>query len=272
MERSKVHLLAKWLSRKIFVEEGICIQVPKMLGWWKDKLSKDEHDLVKKYKDYIGELSEIVDIIEGAQNPTGVYKYVKQYAEANGKLEQSGEYHRVYIPNHQDETIVPIIDHYGLLKYEKGLTTRKDVIDRTSEHMQMFRDLYGYSPVMVAQLNRSMSNPAYKKMDSFEPTLDDCKESGAPGEASDVAISLFKPSAYKTADEGGYAVARFTDPNTGHDHFRSLKVLKSTYSESDIRIGMVLEGATGIFKELPYRKDMDSFNYNKLFNGTFYLE
>jgi replicative DNA helicase len=40
MERSKVYTLAKWLSRKIFVDQGILIPIPKLLGWWDIKLTK----------------------------------------------------------------------------------------------------------------------------------------------------------------------------------------------------------------------------------------
>lgn len=72
MERSKVYILAKWLSRKIFVDNGVLIPIPKLLGWWeKNKLTKDEHDLVISYKDYVDELCEFCDIIEGSINPTG---------------------------------------------------------------------------------------------------------------------------------------------------------------------------------------------------------
>ena len=97
MERSKIYTLTKWLSRKIFLSEGILIPIPKLLGWWDVKLTKNEHDLVLQFEDYINELSEFVDIIEGAQNPTGIYKYVKNYAEKNGKFEKINEFSTVYI-------------------------------------------------------------------------------------------------------------------------------------------------------------------------------
>lgn len=71
MERSKIYILAKWVSRKIFLDEQVLIPIPKLLGWWKEKLTKDEHDLFLMSKDYINELESYVDIIEGPQNPTG---------------------------------------------------------------------------------------------------------------------------------------------------------------------------------------------------------
>ena len=54
MERRKNFKLAKWLSRKIFLDHGIIVSVNKILGWTSQnyKLTLDEHDLVKSYKEY----------------------------------------------------------------------------------------------------------------------------------------------------------------------------------------------------------------------------
>lgn len=270
MERSKTYTLAKWLSRKIFVDQGILIPIPKLLGWWDLKLTKDEHDLFLAYESYIGELLEVVDIVEGAQNPTGIYKYVKEYAKANGKFEEVDEYHKVYIPNHPNEVVEICEDHLGLMKLESGMKTKKEAIDKTSEYNQYFRDTLGYSPIPVSQLTRALSNPMYQKQDSFEPTIDDVKESGRPGEDADVVTSLFDPIRFKTSDPS-YKVDNFIDLKTGGKYFRSVKILKNTYGEDDIRIGMAFMGSTGIFKELPKGKDMDGFDYEQLFNGQYFL-
>lgn len=271
MERSKVYTLAKWISRKIFMDQGVLIPIAKLLGWWDTKLSKDEHDLFLMYEDYVNELLEVVDIIEGAQNPTGIYKYVKGYAEKNGKFEEVDEFHKVYVPSHSNEIVIVAEDHLGLTKLEKGMGTKKEAIDKVSEYNQYFRDVLGYTPVAVSQLTRNLSNPIYQKMDSFEPTLDDVKESGRPGEDADNVISLFDPIRFKTNDSS-YRVDNFLDKTTGGKYFRSVKVLKNTYGEDDVKIGMAFQGATGIFKELPKAKDMEMFDYNSLFNGTYFLE
>jgi hypothetical protein len=269
MERSKVYILAKWLSRKIFIEEGVMISIQKMLGWWDTKLTKDEHDLILNYKDYMNELLETVDIVEGPQNPTGIYKYVKNYAEANGKFEQLSEYNKIYIPNHSNEIVIVAEDHLGLTKREKG-QNKKEAIDKVSEYNQIFRDQYGYSPIPVSQLNRGLNNPIYRKLDNVEPTIDDVKESGAPGEASDVILSLFDPIRANTTDIS-YNVDKFVDKSTGANYFRKIKLLKSSYSEDMIGIGMAFHGATGIFKELPKKKFMDDFDYESLFNHSYFL-
>lgn len=269
MERSKVYTLAKWTSRKIFLDQGINIPIAKLLGWWETKLTKDEHDLFLMYEDYINELTAICDIIEGAQNPTGIYKYVKKYAEANGTIEDINEYDKIYHPRHPNEIVIPIVDHFGLIKMERGMS-KKEAIDKTSEYFQWMRDFLGYTPIGVSQINRDLSNPIYQKMDSIEPNLDQIKESGRPAEDADVVVSLFQPSRYKTNDASYNNVSKFISPE-GADCFRSIKILKNTYGESDLRIGMGFHGSTGTFAELPKPKDMDSFDFETLFTGQFFL-
>lgn len=269
MERSKVYILAKWISRKIFLDQGILIPISKLLGWWDVKLTKDEHDLFLCYQNYIDELLSVCDIIEGPQNPTGIYKYVKNYAESIGKVESIDEFHKKYIPNHANQIVLPIVDHLGLSKPEKGMN-KKESIDKVSEYLQMFRDFYGFSPVAVSQINRDLSNPIYQKLDSFEPNLDQIKESGRPAEDSDIVISLFQPFRYKTTDVS-YKIDNFISP-TGSDFFRSVKILKNTYGEADIRCGMGFMGVTGDFKELPKPKEMEAFDYEQLFNYSYFLK
>lgn len=270
MERSRIYTIAKWVSRKIFLDTGVLIPVGKMLGWYNEKMTLDEHDLFIQHRDYVDAIDDVVDIIEGTQNPTGIYKTVKAYAEANGKVESIGKFNNIYIPDNENEVVIPITDHAALTKLEKGITTKKQAIDKLSEYYRGFRDLYGYSPIMVSQLNRDLSNPMYQKMDSFEPTLDSIKDSGAMGEDSDVVISLFDPLRYRTSDPN-YEAQRFVNQETGAKCFRSIKVIKNTYGEDDLRVGVAFHGAIGEFRELPRPSMMDNFNYEEVFNGNYFL-
>lgn len=71
MERSRTYMLAKWLSRKIFLDHNQIIPVGKLLGWYSNKLTMNEHDLTLLYEDYFNNLMEIVTIIDGSENPVG---------------------------------------------------------------------------------------------------------------------------------------------------------------------------------------------------------
>lgn len=269
MERSKTYVLAKWISQKIFIDQGIYISISKICKWNGESLSKNEHDLLLYYKDYINELGEIVDIIEGAQNPTGIYSYVKKYALETGKIEEVDEYHKVYLPNNPDQLTLVLSDHKGLTKLEKGCNSKKETIDKLTEYEQMFRDFYGFTIAFVMQLGRGTNNPALLKLGSFEPTLEDVKESGNPGEAADVVFSLFDPKRHRTEDDA-YIVDKFINPENGANYFRSLKILKNSYGEDQIKFGLGFMGSVGLFKELPKPNKMEDFDYNKLFTGQYF--
>ena len=71
MERSRTYKLAKWVSRRIFLDQGFIIPVPKLLGWT-DKMTKDEHDLFLMYEDYINNMNDVITIIDGPENPVGI--------------------------------------------------------------------------------------------------------------------------------------------------------------------------------------------------------
>ena len=269
-ERSKIFTICKWLSRKIFLDHGRLITVSRMLGWNDAKMTHDEHDLVLMYEDYIDELTgEFVTIIEGGQNPTSFYKILKNDAESHGKTENVDKFNTIYIPDDSNRLVIPIIDHCGLIKTEKGSKTKKECIDKTMEYMQIVRDLYGMSPVLVSQITRELGSVQYQKLGDFEPTIDHIKESGAIAEACDYVISLFDPLRYNTTDSQ-YDAAKLRDPNTGAKHFRKLKLLKNSYGEDSIPIGMAMHGATGIFKELPRANEIEEEFYEQVLSGKFY--
>ena len=115
-ERSKIYTKTKWLTRKIYKDTGILIPIGKMLGWWQETITPDEHDLILMYEDYINDLMEYVTVVEGATNPTGCYRYIKEFAESRGRVEQISEKKKLYIPDNENEIVIPIIDHIGLVR------------------------------------------------------------------------------------------------------------------------------------------------------------
>jgi len=271
-ERSKKYVETKWVSRKIFLDTGILIPLQKMLGWWDEKLTDEEMKLIDRYEGYMDELTGMVDIVEGAQNPTGIFKYVKKYAEEHGKFEKIDEFKQaIYTANDSNEIVIPIVDTLGLTKLEGKMSSKKEAIDKVSEYFQIFRDQMHYSPIGISQVTRNMSNPIYQKQDNFEPTIDDSKESGRPNEDADVVTSLFDPLRYHTNDYS-YNAEAFRNPNTGAKGFRSIKILKNTYGEDDIRIGMAFQGATGIFKELPKPADLTDRDIEAVIDGSYFLQ
>ena len=269
MERSRTYKMAKWVSRKIFLDQGIIIPVGKLLGWT-EKMTKDEHDLFLYYKDYVDQLSDIVTIIDGPENPVGIAKELKDYALQNGNIEQLDKWNKIYVPDDPSQITMVVIDHIGLLKLTAAQPTKKQAIDKMSDELRYARDFYGYSPVVVSQFNRDISNPSRIKNGDVEPQLEDFADSSATQNDADVVMALFDPMRYKVADPSGYDLDKLKD-GYGAKYFRSLRLIKNSYGEDDVRIGLGFLGQIGMFKELPRKKDITDSDYEAITNKSYFL-
>lgn len=269
MERSTTYKFAKWVSRKIFIDQGIVIPVNRLLGWTQ-KMTHDEHDLFLCYEDYMKELQENIIIFPGAENPVGIAKDLKKYALTKGTIEEVDEYNKVYVPDDPNEITIVVIDHIGLLKTTKDQPTKKEAIDKMSSELQYARDFYGFSPVVVSQFNRSISNPMRIKNGDVEPQLEDFAESSSTQNDADVIMALFDPLRYNVPDVSGYNLDKLRD-EYGNKYFRSLRVIKNTYGADDLRVGLAFFGQIGMFKELKKRKDMTDADYADVISKSYFL-
>lgn len=270
MERSRTYKLAKWVSRKIFLDQGVIIPVSKLLGW-NEKMTKDEHDLFLMYEDYMNEMDSVITIIDGPENAVGIAKELKAHALQNGRIEQVDEYNKRYFPNNEREITIVVIDHIGLLKTTKDQPTKKEAIDKMSDELRYARDFYGYTPVAVSQFNRSISNIVRLKNGDVEPQLEDFAESSSTQNDADVVLALFDPMRYKVADPSGYDLEKLKD-QFGAKYFRSLRLIKNSYGSDDLRVGLAFMGEIGMFKELPRKKDIQDSDYEAVINKSFFLE
>ena len=83
-------------------------------------------------------------------------------------------------------------------------------------------------------------------------------------------MALFDPMRYNVEDPSGYDLDRLRD-DYGAKFFRSLRLIKNSYGEDDIRIGLAFLGQLGMFKELPKRKHITDSDYVSVTNKTFFL-
>ncbi len=269
MERSRVYKLAKWTSRKIFIEQGVTIPISKLLGWT-NRMNHDEHDLFLMYEDYFNKMKEVVTIIDGPENPIGIAKDLKTYAEERGEIIQIDKYNKRYIPHNENEVTIVILDHIGLLKLTKDLPTKKQVIDKMSSELRHIRDFYGYTPVVISQFNRDIANPIRIKNGDVEPNLEDFKDSSQTQEDAEIVLALFDPMRYKVEDPSGYDLNKLKD-DAGAKYYRSLRLIKNSMGSDDLRIGLGFYGEIGMFKELPRKKDITDSDYESVTNKSFFL-
>jgi KaiC/GvpD/RAD55 family RecA-like ATPase len=270
MERSRNYKIGKWVSRKIFLDTGRIIPLGKLLGWT-GRLDDDDYALFLSYEDYVTDLLSIVEIIDGTANPIGITAHLKDYALANGNVEKVSKYESIYTPDDPSTVTIVVIDHIGLLKATKDYPTKKARIDKMSDELRHVRDFYGFTPVVVSQFNREIGNFQRIKNGDVEPQLEDFKDSSNTQDDADIVMALFDPMRYKVEDPSGYDLEQLRDA-WGAKYFRSLRLIKNSYGEDDVRVGLGFLGHVGIFKELPKMRDMTDDMYKTVTDKTFFMK
>lgn len=274
MERASKIRVAKWVSFFVFRHEGVEIQIPRMLGWWNEKLSNKEHQLILSQKDRIDTiLNDYVTIHDGAKTPKEIYRIMKDHFEDVGEYDvittidkktKKERTTKMYTPKDSNIVVVPAFDHGNLIKTTQEYPSKKNAIDKTVEMVQSFRDLEGAAPIWISQVNRAISGVTRSKDSEQELQLEDVKESGDIVDACDIAISLFDPLKYKQSSKTGYTPEDFVDKSNGNNFFRSAQILKSSYGADSIRIPLAFNGFCGEFRELPKKQDLNAVQYEEL--------
>jgi len=287
MERKQLFKLAKWVSRKMFLDYGgEPISINKLMGWVSPdkRINKEDFKIFEAYEEYIHNLTSKITMVEGPQNPMGIKKLVDSYADVNGdKIDSPNGIGKIYVPKNPKKITMIIYDHVGLLKRESrgegkdrmSYTTKKEIIDLASEDARKFRDFYGFSYLMVSQFNRDISNPIRLKSGDVQPMLEDFKDTGGTQEDADAVIALFDPYRYirdgNATDTLGYNLNAMRD-SQGRKKYRSLHILKNSYGSDDIAIPLAFQPEIGHFKEInKYARDIQEGDYNEIVNNTYFL-
>jgi len=86
MERSKIMKLGKWVCLKLYEENDVLVDVPTVFGWGehRKRLPDAVYDWIKAAREYYERMLEHVDLIDGAENPTGIYRHAVNKALEHG--------------------------------------------------------------------------------------------------------------------------------------------------------------------------------------------
>ena len=204
------------------------------------------------------------------KNPTGFYKTINKYAQENGtfhnktitiKNKETGisiekEVFDYYEPNDPDEYVIIIADHAGKLEQERGMT-KKETIDKLSEYFMLFRDKYGYTPVLIQQQNsESVSLEAFK-LNKIRPTYNGLMHSKETGQDCSIMIGITNPFAFEVPKYLDYDITKLKG------YARFMEIVFSREGESNGVLALYFDGATNFFAPLP--KATDIVNLNKVY-------
>ena len=215
LEISKDRLLLKQITRKIYIDTGLLLDVNYILSRGKHRIRQEHYELVLKYCKYFEQLSEYLIIKDNSvsNHPYAIYMDLWKYSEEVGTYEKNSD---GIITNYKEKDpnlyTVIITDHLGLVPPEKG-ADKKTTMDKLSSHQVLFRNRCKFTFANLMQVNRSVNDIDRIKLqkEKFFLSLADIKNSGNPAEDCDTAIGIFNPNNYEFNNYRGYNITRLKD-------------------------------------------------------------
>jgi len=222
------------------------------------KVSNYILEKVESLSSLIDEFLESVDIQDDIANPTGILKYVENYAENNGtiykkKIKIQNEERVVFdkYEPYKKSYVIVITDHIGLLQEENGETLHTTIRKFSGNYgRRKISKRYNYIMVLVQQQSASSESKQYNNegelnLAKLEPTLSDLGDNKYTQRDALLVWGLFAPERYEIPMYRHWNIFKL------QDNYRSIHVLKNRRGRSNIKSSMYFNGATNNFKELP---------------------
>lgn len=293
MEGDRVATTARWVSRLLFEDTGLYIPSKKILGKYRKEggdivlMTEQEEKAIVKYSEILDqwEKDDTLKYYPGSKNPSGISRYIEMFAERHGvidrkKIKSKEEMtledvlaDKSYTPYHPNHIVLIITDHISILQPERegGEGKAKMNIDKFSRTMREAKDIYKFSPVIVQQLNRNMSDVHRQKMGDLKPKLSDYADSSSTSHDSEVILALHDP--YRHGDgtrDMGYDLTKLKDEK-GNTYYRALYILKSRHGTSNVGIQMALHPMVGKMLALPRSSNIDESIYSQVTSGMWFV-
>lgn len=213
--------------------------------------SEEIQDILKYFEEH-------VIFPEEAANPTGIYKYCKNYAEEHGTVyTKAGQYkdelgivqdRQVFDRYEQDnpnEYRLVIIDTINLIDTERGMTLKQSM-DKLSEYCAKYlRNRYNYSPVIIQQQAFDQEGNEAFKIGRVRPSVAGLGDSKYTSRDSNVVLGLFSPFRFALKEYEGYDISKFKD------NIRFLEMIVNRDGEMGGLCPLFFDGAVCQFEELP---------------------
>lgn len=274
LEESNDEFIDSLVCNVLSMKFGIRID-PLMLRGFKENYADEE--LIKKIDLCIEDVSfymNHIEVIDTEYNPTGMYKYCRNFSEKHGKhvweereftkTNKEGEVstwkekvYKEYVPNNPNQHVIAIGDHISLITEEKDPRTEKML----NKHQAMAKwsteycrgqltKHWDWTVVNVQQQEQSNEKQHYTNTGETvakktEPTLDGLANNKEIQRDDYIIISVYSPDKFGFDEYHGYDIKRMRDT------FRAVKILKNRLGSPNKYIHFLFDGATNRFEELP---------------------
>jgi hypothetical protein len=272
---SKEQKMLSAFSNILYVKEGLRI-APKDLKSTKEDniLTEQTLELISKYKPYFNKIEEIVEFIDDVRNPFGIFKFMRDYANANGVQHKkiisiNGEDTEIddyYEANDPEEYVMVFIDHIGLISSDsengQKLSLHQSITKLSSDYLIRLRNKYKYIPVVIQQQAANQESLENFKASKLKPSADGLGDCKLTFRDADVILGLFSPYKHEIREYMGYDITTFKD------NIRFLEIIGGREGGGGETCPLYFDGAVNYFKELPKPDDITGLNriYNYIKN------
>jgi hypothetical protein len=268
LEETKERIMQRFMSWLLYKFSHGSIRIsPRELRSTVDVLDESIIDRLRQFdmQDILNYFEEHVIFPNESPNPTGIYKFCKQYAEEHGTVHkktikikdelgipQDAEVFDSYEQDNPNEYRMIIIDTINLIDTERGMTLKQSM-DKLSEYCAKYlRNRYHYSPIVIQQQAfESEGNDAFK-LGRIRPSAAGMGDSKYTVRDGDIVLGLFSPFRFGITEYFGYDITQLKD------HIRFLEVIVNRNGEMGGILPLWFDGAVCEFKELPKPDDKTS--------------
>lgn len=213
--------------------------------------------------DSLGRLEKkgMITFLEHRENPTGIRKYLIEYAEKHGVVNYTkfvgtdGKTHQKmvsYTPINPDRIVYVVTDHMRKLVREQKFTL-KETVDKFSEYAVELKNILKFTFIHIIHLNRSMTdvNRMKHQEDMLYPNSDDVKETGNLAEDCDYMFTLFNPNddRYQLFKHFG-KIIKERNGNLLYPNLRSIHLVENRHGPYPLHYRTNMFGATKRFQKL----------------------
>lgn len=277
LEESKKKIVLSEIAKYLHSTYGINISIKQLQSRGRfNTISLEVLQKIKEAEAYVEEFLDTVEIVDHIRNPTGIYKYMRNYAmeegnyyDINGQpftkemkrdvtLGQGDAYKKIsyYKKNHPKHYVIVLTDHISLLNPEQGLSQWQTIGKFSSDYCLHLRDKFGFIPVNVQQQASAKEQVEYNYKgntieEKLEPSLEGLGDNKTTQRDANVVLGLFAPDRYQIEQHNGYDVSFF------RDRYRSMSILKDRDGIANKKLPLFFDGAVDFFKELPRADDAE---------------
>ncbi len=278
LEESKQEFVDTMICNYVSQKSGIQIDILALQGYREKSIDAKIMLIIETYVEEMEELLSNVEVIDSVYNPTGIYKYLRNYADKNGthhyeervfiknKIDEDGKKYTVkekvrpyshYVPHDPTQMTIVVVDHMSLLTPEKNKDTGNTMTQHqtmahwsTNYALKQITKHWNWAVVNVIQQEQSGEREQFTmKGESIqkktEPSLAGFANNKEIQRDAKVILGVYAPDRYGFEEYHGYDIRRMRDT------FRAIKVLKNRFGPPNKYHHMLFDGATNRFKELP---------------------